>query len=120
MNVAAKWGTLLLVMAITALVVWWLWPLPAAIGHDNLRYVQLLRTACSSQREDYLSGVEKALQLRRSEGKIPPEEWNEFEKIVRLARNGDWSSADRAVQRLEAAQLDRRRAPIDPSSLASP
>jgi hypothetical protein len=36
-------------------------------------------------------------------------EWEEFEKIFAIARQGDWQLADRQAYRLEQGQLNRRR-----------
>ncbi|MBM3966963.1 MAG: hypothetical protein FJ308_18145 [Planctomycetes bacterium] len=88
---------------------WQAWNRPAVVQYDNLKYIQLLRTACSSQREDYLEGVRRAVSERRQSGQMSDAEWEEFEKIFAIARQGDWHSADRQAYRLEQGQLNRRR-----------
>ncbi len=97
-------GLLLLTAA-----VWWFWPQPAVVHTDNLKYIQLLRTAVSSQRVDYLDGVERSLQQRRETGGMTPREWREFESILAMAKANQWKQADQAAMRLESAQQNRRR-----------
>lgn len=86
-----------------------LWARPTVIQHDNLKYIQLLRTACSSQREDQLEGVARAVAQRREVGDMNESEWKEFEKIFAIARQGDWRTADEQAYRLELGQLGRNR-----------
>ena len=96
-------------LLVAGLIVWQLWSRPAVVHYDNLKYIQLLRTACSSQRSDQLQGVERAVTERRESGKLSDAEWKEFEKIFALARQGDWQTADQQAYRLEQGQLGRRR-----------
>jgi hypothetical protein len=91
------------------LYAWQFWARPAVVHHDNLKYIQLLRTACSSQRADQLDGVVRAVTLRRESGNLTDSEWKEFEKIFSIARQGDWQTADEQAYRLEQGQLDRSR-----------
>jgi hypothetical protein len=99
----------LTVLLVAGLLAWQLWAKPAVVDYDNLKYIQLLRTACSSQRSDQLQGVERAVTQRREAGKLSDAEWKEFEKIFVLARQGDWQTADQQAYRLEQGQLGRRR-----------
>jgi hypothetical protein len=100
---------LLVLLSVVGILVWQAWNRPAVVQYDNLKYIQLLRTACSSQREDQLEGVRRAVSERRQSGQMSDAEWEEFEKIFALARQGDWHSADRQAYRLEQGQLSRRR-----------
>lgn len=85
------------------------WTLPPAVEYDNLRYVQLLRTAVSARNADWLAGVEKAIDLRAAEGKMSGPEREHFGHVVALARGDRWEDADRAAYEFELAQLGRRR-----------
>jgi hypothetical protein len=85
------------------------WFQPAVVHYDNLKYIQLLRTACSSQRADQLDGVVKAVSKRYEEGGMSDAEYKEFKKIFDLARKGDWRRADQQAYRLELGQLHRSR-----------
>lgn len=87
----------------------WLWSRPPVVARDNLRYIQLLRTACSSRRPEYVEGVEKSLQHQRSQQQISDPEWNHFVRILADAKAGRWERAERATTALEAAQLSRAR-----------
>lgn len=98
-------GTLLAVSLWAA----WFWSRPPVVARDNLRYIQLLRTACSSRRADYVEGVEKSLQHQRSQQQISDPEWNHFVRILSDAKAGRWERAERATIALETAQLSRAR-----------
>jgi hypothetical protein len=85
------------------------WTQPPAVEFDNLKYVQLLRTAVSARNSNWLAGVEKAVELRAAEGKLSDPEREHFGHVVALARDDRWDDADRAAYEFEAAQLSRRR-----------
>lgn len=99
----------ILVISATIVFAWIYWSNPAVFHYDNLGYVQLLRTACSSQREEQLEGVYRAITQRRDSGKMSDEEWSEINDIIEIARGGKWIEADRQAYRLEQGQLSRRR-----------
>lgn len=108
--VAAVSGVALLVFA------YWLyglWSRPPVVEYDNLRYVQLLRTAVSAKNPTWLAGVEKAIKQRREENALSPAEDRHFRRILDQANSGDWLSADRACFEFEQAQSNRRRAPVN-------
>jgi hypothetical protein len=69
----------------------------------------LLRTAVSARKSDWLTGVEKAIELRAADGKLSDPEREHFVHVVTLARDDRWDDADRAAYEFEAAQLGRRR-----------
>jgi len=96
-------------LGVSGFLAWQAWNRPAVVQYDNLKYIQLLRTACSSQREDQLEGVHRAVSARRNSGQMSDAEWEEFEKIFAIDRQGDWQLADRQAYRLEQGQLNRRR-----------
>jgi hypothetical protein len=88
------------------------WSRPPVVAHDNLRYIQLLRTAVSAKNPAWLAGVEKAIEQRREENALSPAEEQHFRRIVDQAKSGDWSTADLACFEFEKAQLNRRRPPV--------
>lgn len=90
-----------------------LWTRPPVVEHDNLRYIQLLRTAVSAKNPTWLAGVEKAINHRREENAISPAEERHFRRILDQAKSGDWANADRACFEFEQAQLNRRRTPVN-------
>lgn len=93
-------------------VVYWLmawWSYPPAVEFDNLKYIQLLRTAVSSERSDWLDKVKAAVVLRVTEGKMSEREFSHFDRIIKLAESRNWKSANEACFHFEEAQLNRRR-----------
>lgn len=86
---------------------WWTYPPP--VEFDNLRYIQLLRTAVSSERPEMVMKVRQAVDLRVSEGKMSSPERAHFEEILKLADESKWKAAHQVCFRFEEAQLHRRR-----------
>ena len=99
-------GAVLLLIAFL-LVSWW--RTPPMVEYDNLRYVQLLRTAVSSRNADYVQKVEQAVDQQVEAGQMTIAERQHFGKIIKIAEAGDWDQADRMSFEFEAAQLGRRR-----------
>ncbi|QDT53286.1 hypothetical protein Pan44_13020 [Caulifigura coniformis] len=102
-----------------ALVLWQLigwWTKPPAVEFDNLKYIQLLSTAVSSRKADMVSKVEKAIRQRHSQSQMSDDELAHFEEILATVRAGKWEDADRQTFDFAAAQLSRKRSPIDPHS----
>lgn len=102
-------GILVAVTLLIAFVVWQWWPTPPMVDYDNLRYVQLLRTAISSRNAEYVQKVEQAVDQQVKAGQMTSVERQHFGKIIKIAGDGDWEQADRMSFDFEAAQLGRRR-----------
>ena len=85
------------------------WGRPPAVEFDNLRYVQLLRTAVSARNADWLAKVDSAVDQRLASGEMSSTEHAHFESLIAMAREGAWKEADIACFRFEEAQLGRRR-----------
>jgi hypothetical protein len=85
------------------------WLQPPAVALTNLRYIQSLRTAVSSQRPDYVNKVDEALKLLKDKGELSEPEWAHFQLIIAKARTGDWQAADQACMKWEKAQSNRER-----------
>lgn len=98
------------VLLIAGAWLWMLWNRPPAVAFDNLRYVQLLRTAVSARNSDWLSKVQLAITQRHEQGGMSNSERKHFERIIQQARSGDWQAADQACFEFEVAQMNRRRA----------
>jgi hypothetical protein len=79
------------------------------VEFDNLKYIQLLRTAVSSERPDWLAKVREAVDQRVAEGAMSPRERAHFETILTTAEAGEWREAHEAAFQFEEAQLSRRR-----------
>ena len=103
-----KWiaGAVLLI-AIVWLRAWWM--TPPAVEFDNLRYIQLLRTAVSARNSEWLNKVASAVDQRLAEGAMSRSEHTHFGKLIAQARSGAWEAADKECFRFEEAQLNRRR-----------
>ncbi len=100
-------GAVLLIVLLIVVLQWW--KKPPVVAFDNLKYIQLLRTAVSSRSDDYLNRVQATVQKRREASQITGTEFHHFENIIRLARQGSWDQADRMAFDFEAAQLSRSR-----------
>lgn len=115
---AVSWPLIALIAAgtIAAAVLFarW-WSKPPAVEFDNLRYIQLLRTAVSSERPEMVAKVRQAIDARVSNGAMSSRERLHFEEILKLADAGEWKRANEDCFRFEEAQLNRRRnAPATP------
>ncbi len=102
-------GILVAVMLLIAFLVLQWWRTPPMVDYDNLRFLQLLRTAVSSRNADYVQKVEQAVDQQVKAGQMTSAEREHFGKIIKIAEGGDWEQADRMSFDFEAAQLGRRR-----------
>lgn len=108
MSSNVKWITGgVLIIAIVWLRAWWM--TPPAVEFDNLRYIQLLRTAVSARNSEWLNKVASAVDQRLAEGAMSRSEHSHFGKLIAQARSGAWEAADKECFRFEEAQLNRRR-----------
>lgn len=104
-----QWGVgAALLLVVTMFGSWW-WFRPPAIGYANLKYVQLLHTAVSSRNPEWVSGVRRALEHRKSHGEISEAEFQALSGIVAVAEAQRWDEAEAECIRLEKAQAYRRR-----------
>jgi hypothetical protein len=103
------WGTgfVLLLVGIFWLASWWRFP--PAVEFDNLKYIQLLRTAVSARNPEWLAKVSSAVDHRLAAGEMSSSEHAHFASLIAMARGGAWKEADVACFRFEEAQLGRRR-----------
>ena len=99
-------GFVLLLVGIW-LVSWW--RTPPAVEFDNLKYIQLLRTAVSARNPEWLGKVASAVDQRLASGTMSSSEHAHFASLIAMARGGEWKEADVACFRFEEAQLGRRR-----------
>jgi hypothetical protein len=85
------------------------WNRPPAVEHENLKYIQLLRTAVSAERADWVANVRVALDQRMAENAMSEAERGHFNKILALADARKWQEAHRMCFEFEEVQLSRRR-----------
>ena len=100
-------GGVLLIIGLVWFIQWWRYP--PAVETENLKYIQLLRTAVSSESPDMLAKVKEAIQHRFDEGEMSKTERDHFDQIIRLAETRDWKTAHETCFRFEESQLSRRR-----------
>ena len=74
-----------------------------------MKYIQLLRTAVSSKRSDWVEKVEGVVHDRFESGELSERERVHFDKVIALADAKQWDDAHRVCFDFEAAQLNRRR-----------
>lgn len=109
--VAKALVVLTIVLGLYWIVQWWQYP--PAVEFDNLKYIQLLRTAVSSKRSDWVEKVEGVVHHRFDSGQLTERERVYFDKVIALADAKQWDAANRACFQFEEAQLNRRR-PLPP------
>lgn len=105
-------GIKALIVLGAAVVLFWIvqwWQRPATVEFDNLKYIQLLRTAVSSERPEWVTKVKEAVDQRVAEGAMSTRERKEFGRVLDLAETQKWREAHQLCFRLEEAQLSRRR-----------
>jgi hypothetical protein len=98
-------------VAILSMSLWRWWNRPPAVTHDNLQYLSLLMTAISSRSADRLEKVDSAVKSRRLSGNMPEAEFQHFQGVIAVARDGDWDVAYQKCFEFAEAQMSRRRSP---------
>lgn len=103
----------LLISLVVVVIGWQLlrwWTRPTAVEFDNLKYIQLLTTAVSSRNIDMVNKVETAVKQRFDAREMSEKELAHFQKLILMAREGQWEQADRGCFEFAKAQLNRSRA----------
>ena len=86
---------------------------PQASSLDNQRLIGSLRTAISARNAQWLEESAKVLEERRTAGKVADAEYEEFQAIIAMAKEGQWEAAEREVikflksQRPTEEQIER-------------
>lgn len=105
-----RWGWLLGLMILAAIVIWWLKrPTPPTVAREDLRYLQLLHTTISSRNLDALRRFESLLQQRLADGAMDQAEVAHFRYILTVAEQADWHAAEKLVRAFQLAQMGRSR-----------
>ncbi len=76
----------------------------AKVQPDNLELTVTLRTALSTQNNEWLALNIAAIEERRAAGQMNDEEYAAFQSIIATAKAGDWQSAEKAAVKLQKAQ----------------
>jgi hypothetical protein len=77
---------------------------PPQIPSDSRGLIGSLRTAVSAKRKDWLEENAKLVEEKHAQKKLSDEQYQEFESIISLGREGKWSDAESEAVRLEKAQ----------------
>lgn len=95
------------VVAVPFLIVWWpgCRQYPPVSSKEALQMMKLLYAACNTRDTTRLSQVEQRMEKAAREGKLTAPEREAFERIIGMARAGDWSGAERASFRFAQDQV---------------
>ena len=74
------------------------------IPADSRGLIGSLRTAVSAQRKDWLEQNAKLVEEKHAQSKLTDEQYQEFESIIALGREGKWADAESEAVRLAKAQ----------------
>ena len=70
---------------------------PQASSLDNQQLIGSLRTAISARNAQWLEENAKVLEERRTAGNVADAEYEEFQAIIAMAKEGRWEAAEREV-----------------------
>ncbi|MBA4062500.1 MAG: hypothetical protein C0501_02115 [Isosphaera sp.] len=95
------------VLAVPLVVIWWpgCRQYPPVTSRESLSLMRLLYAACNTRDEARLGRVEARLEQLTREGKMTPEERAGFDRIVAMARSGEWERAEREAFRFAEDQV---------------
>ena len=77
---------------------------PQASSPDNQQLIGSLRTAISARNPEWLEENAKVLEERRAGGEVADAEYEEFQAIIAMAKEGQWEAAEREVTRFLKSQ----------------
>ncbi len=102
-------------LAVPVVVVWWpgCRQYPPVTSRESLSLVRLLYAACNTRDEARLARVEARLGELTRDGKMTAGERAGFDKIVALARSGEWERAEEAAFKFAEDQVGRGDAEPD-------
>ncbi len=81
---------------------------PPQAAPENLRLIAALRTALSAENEEWLDQNEAIIEERHESGQMSTPEYEEFQRIIALAREGQWKEAEQRSIAFQAAQRPPR------------
>lgn len=97
----------LALLAIPFAVIWWpgCRQYPPVTSPEALKLMKLLYAACNTRDEARLARAEQELAELRRDGKLNPGEEKAFDKIIAMARAGDWTDAEAAAFKFAQDQV---------------
>lgn len=114
---SARWLVGVLALLTVALLAVW-WPgcrqYPPVSSKESLALMKLLYAACNTRDEKRLTEVERRLADLERTGKVGPEEKGGYDRIIGLARGGDWAGAEDAAFKFAQDQVGAGSADHDP------
>ena len=85
------------------------WNTPPVVQLQNLRFIQLLHTACSSRNANYVLGVERTLQDAYEKKQVSEPEYRWFTQLIAIAKTNEWQKAEKRTSEFATAQQSRKR-----------
>lgn len=77
---------------------------PPQVAPANRRLIDGLRTATSSEQTQWVDQCARQIEEGKSNGTVSDEEYEEFQTIIRLAKEGNWKEANARAVRFGKAQ----------------
>ncbi len=77
---------------------------PQASSPDNQQLIGSLRTAISARNPEWLEQNVEVLEERRAAGEVADAEYEEFQAIIAMAKEGRWEAAEREVTKFLNSQ----------------
>lgn len=97
----------LVVLAVPFVVIWWpgCREYPAVTSKESLSLMKLLYAACNTKDPVRLAKVEQGIEQLSRAGKMTTAEKDGFDKILGLAKGGDWAAAEKAAFKFAEDQI---------------
>jgi hypothetical protein len=94
-------------MLIPLLNMWWpgCRQYPAVSSRESLLLMRLLNTACNTRDEKRLAEVDRRLAELERQGRVTPAEKAGFDRIIGMAKAGDWEDAEKAAFKFAQDQV---------------
>lgn len=78
---------------------------PTASSPDSLRLLASLRAACNNRSAERVRHVSLAVDYTAERGRMTPEEVKAFNKILNIARGGDYKTAEAECMTFQRGQV---------------
>lgn len=98
---------LLILLAIPVAVIWWpgCRQYPPVSSRESLTLMKLLYSACNTRSSQRLEEVERRLAILEDQSKLTPEEKEGFDRIITMAKAGNWEDAEAAAFKFAQDQV---------------
>jgi hypothetical protein len=103
---------ILLLLTIPLVVVWWpgCRQYPPVSSQESLGLMKLLYSACNTKDAARLAKVEQGVETAAAEGKLSDGERKAFEKVIGMAKSGDWKTAENEAFKFAQDQMGQGKA----------